>query len=142
MRLPIPMLATALESQFLRFAVVGAIGFLIDAGVLQLLLLLGEGPYLGRVVSFLAAATGTWILNRRYTFRAGRTRPLHREWLQYLSLMVVGGVVNYATYAACLMNSALVRQFPVIGVAVGSVAGLLVNFLTSKYLVFRTAHPD
>ncbi|HXH03892.1 MAG TPA: GtrA family protein, partial [Candidatus Competibacteraceae bacterium] len=89
-----------------------------------------------------AAATGTWILNRRYTFRAGRTRPLHREWLQYLSLMVVGGVVNYATYAACLMNSALVRQFPVIGVAVGSVAGLLVNFLTSKYLVFRTAHPD
>jgi putative flippase GtrA len=134
-----PVLRALRRSQFLRFGVVGTAGFLIDAGVLQLMLWLGLGPYLGRVVSFLAAATGTWLGNRRFTFQANHARPSHREWLRYVSLMVVGGVVNYGAYVACLMGSALVRTYPVIGVAVGSIAGLAVNFLSSRYLVFKAA---
>ena len=39
-------------SQFVRFCLVGALGFVIDAGVLQLLLLtLAANPYKARIFS-------------------------------------------------------------------------------------------
>ena len=95
--------------------------------------------YSGRVVSFLAAATATWILNRSFTFRrdsASETHPAG-EWLAYLGLMVIGGLVNYGTYAAAVALLEPVHRHPVIGVAMGSIAGMAINFWTSKTLVFE-----
>lgn len=125
--------------QFLRFSVVGTIAFLIDAATLQSALWLGLDPYSGRVLSYLAAATGAWALNRRYTFRLRGGGGLLREWMQYLVANAVGFVVNYATYAACLLLSATMRAWPVLAVAVGSGAGLVFNFIANKYYVFRRA---
>src|SRR5215470_6405001 len=103
--------------QMLRFGIVGGIGFLVDAGLLHLMLKLGLGYYGGRLISFLAAATATWILNRSFTFRretpsAIHSDPLHPmgEWLAYLGLMVIGGVVNYGTYALAIELSEPVRR--------------------------------
>jgi putative flippase GtrA len=123
----------------LRFGIVGGIGFLVDAGVLHAMLTLGLGPYSGRVVSFLAAATITFILNRSFTFRRDSPSDTHPagEWLAYLGLMVIGGLVNYGTYAAAVALSDPVHRYPVIGVALGSIAGMAINFWTSKTLVFE-----
>lgn len=133
-----------LMGQVLRFGIVGAIGFLIDAGVLYGMLALGLGPYGGRVVSFLAAATATWVLNRSFTFRRDSRRDGHyadahpaHEWLAYLGLMAIGGLVNYGTYAAAVAFLEPVARQPVIGVALGSLAGMAINFWTSKTLVFE-----
>jgi putative flippase GtrA len=130
--------------QILRFGIVGGIGFLVDAGLLHVMLKLGLGYYGGRLVSFLAAATATWILNRSFTFRRESPPAAHPagEWLAYLGLMVIGGVVNYGTYAAAIELSEPVRRYPVLGVALGSIAGMAINFWTSKTLVFeRKAKP-
>jgi putative flippase GtrA len=138
------MLRRLISSQFFRFGIVGGIGFLVDAGVLRIVLELGLGPYGGRVISFLTAATATWILNRSFTFRRDAAAAGHPagEWLAYLGLMVIGGAVNYATYAAAIQLSALVRQYPELGVALGSLAGMLVNFWTAKTMIFeRKARP-
>lgn len=138
------MLRRAALAQFLRFGIVGGIGFLVDAGLLWLLLKAGFGYYGGRLLSFLAAATATWILNRSFTFRRESPSATHPagEWLAYLGLMVIGGVVNYGTYAATIELSELVRRFPVLGVALGSIAGMLINFWTAKTMVFeRKAKP-
>jgi putative flippase GtrA len=135
--------------QMLRFGLVGGIGFLVDAGVLYAMLTLGLGPYSGRVVSFLAAATTTFILNRSFTFRRDsrpnglysdtHPAPTHPmgEWLVYLGLMVIGGLVNYGTYAAAVALSEPVQRYPVIGVALGSIAGMAINFWTSKTMLFE-----
>ena len=123
-----------------RFAVVGAIGFAVDAGVLYLMLHLGLGPYLGRVVSFLAAATATWILNRRFTFKhlIGKRASL-QEWLRYLLLMGFGFCANYGVYVLVLgLLTDIGRLAPLIGVAAGSLAGMCINFVTSRTL-FRRA---
>ena len=95
------------------------------------------GPYVGRLVSYLIAATGTWSLNRRFTFPANGTDRWHHEWARYVTVNVVGAGVNYGAYAFCVWSSALVQQYLILGVVVGSAFGLAVNFTASRYLVFR-----
>jgi putative flippase GtrA len=123
-----------LGRQFLSFAVVGAIGFVVDVAVLYLMAPL-LGWYGARVLSFLAAATATWALNRRYTFRRSEASVL-REYLGYLVTMLGGAVVNYGAYVLVL-HWATGPWAPAAGVALGSCAGLVVNFLSARYLVFR-----
>lgn len=127
--------------QFLRFAVVGVLAFLVDASVLQAALALGLDPYSGRVASYLCAATAAWAMNRRYTFRVPGREGLAGEWLAYLAANAIGGLVNYGTYVLALWLSGAVRTWPVLGVAAGSVAGLAFNFVVNKYWVFRRSWP-
>lgn len=123
-------------SQFLRFCVVGTIGFFVDAGVLQALVFgAGLNPYAARVASFLAAASVTWWLNRRYTFDVAHA-PTRREWARYVSLMMLGALTNYGAYAIAISVWDLARAHLWIGVAIGSIAGLGVNYATSRAFVF------
>lgn len=128
-----------LGREFLSFAVVGTIGFVVDLGVLYLLAS-SLGWYGARVLSFLAAATVTWVLNRHFTFGHRRSEAsLTREYARYLLTMLGGALVNYAAYALTLhwLGGPLA---PALGVALGSCAGLAVNFLTARFLVFGSAH--
>ena len=88
-----------LAQEFLRFGTVGGIGFLVDTGVLYGMLALGAGLYLGRVISYLAAATATWALNRVWTFRGRGGGPVHRQWALFVVVNLGGFVLNYGTYA-------------------------------------------
>jgi putative flippase GtrA len=128
----------AVRGQLLAFTVVGTIGFLVDAATLHLAMgMLGTGLYLGRVISYLVAATTTWALNRRFTFHAQRSSVRVTEWGRFLIANAAGGLVNYGTYAALVATQPTVATHPVIGVAAGSLAGLALNFTLSRYLVFR-----
>jgi putative flippase GtrA len=130
--------------EFFRFGVVGTLGFLVDAGVLTAAIALGLGPWFGRVVSYVAAASTTYALNRAWTFRhrAGDA-PAARQWALFLAVNLIGFAGNYGTYAALLALSPLVAAHPVLGVAAGSLAGLALNFSLSRRLVFtgRPGHP-
>jgi len=127
--------------RFVRFCLVGAAGFLLDAAVLYWLIAVTPlGPLPARALSYLAAATGTWLLNRRYTFaNARRSGALHREWLHYLAVNAVGGGINYLAYALLVLSVEAVASQPVLGVAVGSACALLFNYLANKRWVFRVA---
>ena len=124
-------------TKFLLFSIAGTIGFVVDVGVLYLLKEV-LGPYLGRLVSFVAAVATTFAFNRWITFAAqyagGRLLVAFRN---YFMAMLGGGFVNYATYAALIATQPLVAATPVIGVAAGSIAGLAVNFMLANNLVFR-----
>lgn len=121
-------------TQFQRFCLVGTVGFVIDAGILQVLVVGAQSNiYASRLVSFLAAATATWWMNRRYTFGVQR-QPSRAEWLRYIALMVLGAVINYGVYALCVTVWILAREQPWLAVALGSVAGLGANYATSSKL--------
>ena len=140
-----PFGLTAARSRLLgeifRFGVVGVVGFVADASVLTLGLYAGTGPWLGRVFSYLAGATVTFSLNRAWTFRtADRSRPLAQDWGVFLLVNLVGFACNYGTYAALIAGVPLVRDFPVLGVAAGSLAGMAGNFLLSRRYVFRSRY--
>jgi len=126
------------NSEFWRFSVVGAIGFLIDAGVLYICIyILNYGPYYGRVVSFVIAATTTWGLNRYFTFpQANRLQP-YRQWAVFIGANSLGAIVNYTIYALIMSLEIQHYMMPLIAVATGSVSGLVLNYSSSKLLVFK-----
>jgi putative flippase GtrA len=122
--------------QFLRFCIVGALGFVTDFSVLYLAVKwLGTGTLSGRVLSFLVAATVTWKVNRHFTFaKAGQGSV--REWLQYLALTGIGGLINVSIYQVWigLTDHSTLNLF--LAVAAGSGTAMLCNFAISKYAVF------
>lgn len=129
---------TAILGQFLRFCVVGVVGFVADAGSLQLLVKWSDmGLYSGRIISYLIAASITWALNRRYTFQVKTNNTKGKEWSVYVVANGFGAMVNYGCYALTVSLFALTQEMPVIGVAIGSIAGLGFNFITNRYYVFR-----
>ena len=122
--------------RFARFALVGALGFVVDVGILYSLAALGTGWIAGRLGSWLGAASFTWAVNRRFTF-AVAVPPSVREWLAFLAANARGGVVNLGAYYAVITRVAAGAAHPVLGVAAGSIAGLLVNFTLSARVVFQ-----
>ena len=127
-----------LLAEFLRFGVVGTIGFVVDTTVLYAGLALGLGLYGGRAISYLVAATTTWALNRAWTFRGRGDGPVHRQWALFLVVNLVGFAMNYGTYAALIAFVPMVAAHPVLGVAAGAIAGMFGNFVLSRQLVFGT----
>ena len=123
---------------FLRFSIVGTIGFVIDATVLYLLHLgMGLGLYRARVGSFLVAASVNWLLNRVFTFRDARRDSHGRQWLSFVAVCSLGAIANYGAYAlviACGPESVLLPGF---AVAAGSIAGLAFNYTLSRRFVFK-----
>lgn len=125
-----------MPQQLVRFSIVGSLGFLVDAGVLHLLIAgVGGDLYVSRLFSFLAAASFTWAMNRRFTFGAADHRS-GRQWARFITVNAVGGAINYAVYAILVATQPAVAALPVLGVAAGSLAGLAVNFTASRTLVF------
>jgi putative flippase GtrA len=120
--------------QFVRFGLVGVGGFVVDTLVLYAVK--DElGLYAGRVVSYFAAATFTWALNRRFTFKSLQPTPRFKQWLEFLAANAVGAFANYGVYSA-LVTWTAAADIPVLAVAAGSIAGLVFNFTINKVWVF------
>lgn len=122
--------------EFFKFGLVGCVGLTVDVGLLYTALFWGWGLYWGRAFSFLCAATTTWALNRRFTFRYDGPARRHHQWAKFVSVVMVGGAVNYSVYALLVSVSALIADYPFLGIAAGAVSGVLFNFILSREIVF------
>jgi putative flippase GtrA len=121
--------------QIARFIVVGTVGFAIDGGLLYLLVRSGVDPYLARAFSFPPAVTATWYLNRVWTF-AAREGAARRQYARYLAVQLVGALSNYGVYAAILSLGHRSAEGALAALAAGSIAGLVINFVGARALVF------
>jgi putative flippase GtrA len=125
---------------FLRFAFVGALGFLVDLAMLWLgLNVLKLDVYSARLVSFAVTVTFTWALNRHVTFGEERARTwpaMGREWTRFVAVNAIGLAVNYAVYALLVTFAGGWLAVPYVAAGCGSAAGLLFNYAASSRLVF------
>ncbi len=124
-------------ASFARFALVGVVGFVVDAGLLQALVMLGWGPVAARCVALPVAVFATWLLNRGFTFPEAQQGPALPSLARYVAVSAVGASVNFMVYTALVMASAIMAAHPVLAVAVGSAIAMLVNYLGSKHFAFR-----
>jgi putative flippase GtrA len=132
---------TLLQSQFLRFAAVGAAGFVVNEIALAAMIkLIGLDPYSGQIVSFLITVTFTWWGNRTLTFRGEAQhapRGIVEEWAKFVAANALGFAVNYCVYASLVRFAPPPANSPFLALAAGTIAGLAFNFTLSKRLVFR-----
>lgn len=128
-----------LSRELVLFTIGGAIGFVVDAAILQALVsLCGANPYIAQIFAFLAAATVTWWWNRSHTFASRSSgRSLLGEWLHWMALMGFGAAVNYAAYAGCLLLFPSWHRWPVLAVAVGSAVAAVVNYASARLMLYK-----
>ena len=119
------------------FAVVGAIGFVIDAVILTLLMTgAGLDPYRARAASFTAAVTATWYLNRRWVFGHADVPMTRREYMSYVVVQVIGAAINLLVFVVAIEWFDELRAVPVIPLAMGAALALVFNFAASSRFVF------
>jgi putative flippase GtrA len=124
--------------EMLRFGIVGAIGFCVDAVVLYILIRWQIDPLLARVVSFPTALLATWLLNSRWTFGDSvRQKSRTRQAFGYVAVQCGGMSVNYMVFALALPLTGKSSLGVILALVLGSAAGLMVNFLGSRMLVFK-----
>jgi putative flippase GtrA len=128
----------SLPAQMFRFGLVGTAGFLVDTAVVYAAHFgLGFDLYSAGVLAYLTAASTNWLLNRRFTFPEARGQHAGAQWFRFVVTQLAGFALNRGTYAALIATAAAARAEPVIAVAAGSIAGMTVNFLAARFLVFR-----
>ena len=134
----------AVRSPYLRFALVGGCGFVVDETILAILhYLVGLDSYTARAISIFCAATFTWWGNRNLTFAehaaTGGARELVREWFKFMLANGVGALVNYSTYTIIVTFAPRPFCNPLLATAAGVGVGLVLNFTLSKRFVFRAS---
>ncbi len=131
-----------LRHAFIRFGMVGAAGYVVDAAMLALATgQLGMDPYRSRALSIAVAMTATWLGNRYFTFAARRARgsvaAVAEEALKFAGSNLVGAAMNYGVYAALVAWAAAPWNNLFVAQVIGVLAGMVFNFSLSKTLVFR-----
>ena len=121
-----------------RFVAIGAIGFCVDGGLLTFFhsaMVLELVP--ARLLSFTAAVTVTWILNRRRTFaRRADPRPV-REWGRYAIVNSIGALLNMAIFFWLIERYEFMASVPLLPLALAAIVALVFNFLGSRHVAFR-----
>ncbi len=86
------------RSRFLRFAVVGAIGAVIDFGVMNLLRQVFFTPLvIAGTVSFVAAVLSNFVWNRYWTYPDSRSKPVLKQLFVFSEVSGIGLIIRIPT---------------------------------------------
>ena len=83
------------RTRFMRFAVVGVIGAIVDFGVANLLVYAFSAPLVvAGTISFIAAILSNFTWNRYWTYPDSRSKPVAHQLLQFIVISVMGLVIR------------------------------------------------
>lgn len=126
-------------NRFVRFALVGAGGFLVDFAAMSGFLTLASLPPLpARLIAFAITVCVTYVFNRVFTF-ADRPRRGRQEWIAYALTSCAAALVNLGVFSLTLSALHATPMSPYIAMPLGVAAGLAVNFVCYNFFVFRAA---
>jgi putative flippase GtrA len=140
------------RTRFLKFAVVGIIGAVVDFGVANLLRR-GFGTSLGLAgtISFICAIISNFTWNRYWTYPDSRSKPILKQLAQFSAISVAGLVIRIPILALLepvLRNlfSRLPFALPFFDVgfyadnvtlAIAVVIVMFWNFFVNRYLTYN-----
>ncbi|HNS36336.1 MAG TPA: GtrA family protein [Anaerolineaceae bacterium] len=138
------------RTRFLRFAVVGTIGAVIDFGIFNLLIWLGMRAIVASAISFIAAVISNFLWNRYWTYPDSRSKPLARQMVQFLLVSLVGLGIRAGLFA--ILEIPLISLFEKLALplplsaaflghnltlAIAILIVLLWNFLANRYWTYN-----
>ena len=133
-----PLQRQVLVGEVLRFAVVGAAGFVLDIGLFNVFIHLGIGPLSSKAMSTTVAALGSYALNRRWSFAHRPGGHFRRDLLVFLLLSAVG--LGIAESCLAISHYGLGHRSRladnVSGVGIGTVLGTIWRYFSFKRWVF------
>lgn len=88
------------RGRFLRFAVVGVIGAVVDFGTFNILeSLFHVVPVVASIISFSAAIISNFLWNRFWTYPDSRSKPVSQQIIQFAIISVVGLFIRTPIFA-------------------------------------------
>lgn len=137
------LMARMMQTTASRFAIVGGVGFAVDAAILTLLANSAEmGVYLPRLISFPIALTCTWQLNRNWTFPSAKKQKRVTQYSRYAAVQITGALLNLAIYAlAIIFGPEWFGLIVVVPLAIASGVAMVFNYLGARYWAFRITPP-
>lgn len=128
-----------LYREMIKFGVVGAVAFVVDLGIFNILrsTVLDEKPTTATVISASIATAVAWIGNRTWTFRHRRSRPVHHEALLFavtngVALLIQAGCIAFSNYVLDLQSLVADNAAKITGIALGT----LFRFWAYRTVVF------
>ncbi len=135
------VLLNLLQRPFIRFCVVGGIGFIADALVFALCVELFGLPLLwARAISFVIAASVTWFGNRCFTFMdvSNGGASAFAQWGKFMLVACFAAIPNFAVFQSVLWLFDDKEWVPYLALLLGIIAGMLVNYCLSRRWVFSS----
>jgi putative flippase GtrA len=133
------MKAKELE-RFLKFMVVGTIGFVVDFGTLNLLhLVFGLDVLVANTISFSLAVLSNFTWNRLWTYPDSRSKPIRSQLVQFFIVNVVGWGIN--TLVLWLLTPVFTDLIGELGYnlakAIATIIVLFWNFFINRYWTYN-----
>lgn len=122
--------------RWIKFALVGGTGFVVDMMVFTSLHLAGLAPMEARALAFVAAASTTWAGNRSFTFNDRSQGRAGRQWFRALTAALMSALPNFALFWLTLKLLGEGWPGPQLALVAGIAAGTVSNFLLSSRWVF------
>ncbi|KPL74336.1 hypothetical protein ADN00_13610 [Ornatilinea apprima] len=98
------------QRRFFRFAIVGAIGAVVDFGLFNLLsAVLHVDTVVSSVISFVAAVLNNFLWNRYWTYPDSRSKSVSTQIIQFAAINVIGLLIRTPLFA--FLESATVPVF-------------------------------
>ncbi len=143
------------RKRFFRFAIVGAIGAVVDFGILNLLLLIKTPYVLAGGISFVAAVVNNFLWNRYWTYPDSRSKNVGRQLLQFGIINAIGlGVrVGLLSFLEKRLLGLAARWFPHFfltpeflghntGVAIAILIVLMWNYAANRYWTYNDVNAE
>ena len=127
-------------TRFLKFSAAGAFGFMVQIGVLALLVAAGLHYLLATIVAVEAAIVVNFLWHEHWTWRDRPATNVRQRWLRLVRLNALAGVTSVLGGVVITMLLVETLGIPAILANVISVALLsMANFIGADTLVFRSA---
>lgn len=136
-------------AELARFGSVGAVAYVVNAGLFNLLQfgpghLLGNKTLTAKVIAVVAATLVAWVGNRHWTFSSSRREERGRELIAFAVVNVVGMLIEVGALAFTVyvlnMTSPLAKNIS--GNIVGVGLGTIFRYFAYKRHVFTGTGTD
>jgi putative flippase GtrA len=124
-------------AELIKFGITGGLGTITNLLIFFLCVdLLGLNATIISIGCFVVAGTQNYFLNHHWSFRkyTARTPVSLLKWLQFLTGSLLGLALNITVMNIIIAHYTLPWKF--IAQACGILAGMILNFIMSKFFVF------